>query len=51
VINGNLNFTSTKFGATASVICDEGSVSNQKTISCLDTGNWETPTCTIIGIL
>ncbi|XP_060565890.1 sushi, von Willebrand factor type A, EGF and pentraxin domain-containing protein 1-like [Ruditapes philippinarum] len=48
VINGNLNFTSTKFGATASVICDEGSVSNQKTISCLDTGNWETPTCTII---
>jgi 7-keto-8-aminopelargonate synthetase-like enzyme len=51
VINGNLSFTATKFGATASVICDNGFVANQSTISCLDNGSWETPTCIIIGIL
>ncbi|XP_060590254.1 sushi, von Willebrand factor type A, EGF and pentraxin domain-containing protein 1-like [Ruditapes philippinarum] len=42
VTNGNLHFIGTKFGSTASLVCDKGYDGNG-TISCLDTGSWETP--------
>ncbi|XP_060585532.1 sushi, von Willebrand factor type A, EGF and pentraxin domain-containing protein 1-like [Ruditapes philippinarum] len=42
VTNGNLNYSATTFGSTASLVCDSGYDGNG-TISCLDTGSWETP--------
>jgi hypothetical protein len=42
VTNGNLNYNATTFGSTASLVCDSGYDGNG-TISCLDTGSWETP--------
>ncbi|XP_060573650.1 sushi, von Willebrand factor type A, EGF and pentraxin domain-containing protein 1-like [Ruditapes philippinarum] len=47
VSNGNLTFTTTTYGSNASLECYAGYDANQTTISCLDTGSWETPTCTI----
>jgi hypothetical protein len=49
VSNGNLDFNTTTFGSTASLVCDRGYDGNG-TISCLDTGSWETPPrCSIKG--
>jgi hypothetical protein len=49
VTNGNLNYIGTTFGSTASLACDRGYDGNG-TISCLDTGSWETPpNCSIKG--
>ncbi|XP_060577046.1 sushi, von Willebrand factor type A, EGF and pentraxin domain-containing protein 1-like [Ruditapes philippinarum] len=42
VTNGNLLYIATTFGSTASLVCDRGYDGNG-TISCLDTGSWETP--------
>jgi hypothetical protein len=51
VSNGQLNVTATTYGSTASLVCDNGYDGNKETISCLDTGSWEKPTCTIKGML
>jgi hypothetical protein len=49
VTNGNLQYIATTFGSTASLVCDRGYDGNG-TISCLDTGSWETPQrCSIKG--
>jgi hypothetical protein len=49
VTNGNLQYIATTFGSTASLACDRGYDGNG-TISCLDTGSWETPPrCSIKG--
>jgi hypothetical protein len=49
VTNGKLHYIATTFGSTASLICDRGYDRNG-TISCLDTGSWETPPrCSIKG--
>jgi hypothetical protein len=49
VTNGNLQYIATTFGSTASLVCDRGYGGNG-TISCLDTGSWETPpSCSIKG--
>jgi hypothetical protein len=49
VSNGNLLYTATTFGSTASLVCDRGYDGNG-TISCLDTGSWETsPICSVKG--
>ncbi|XP_060560945.1 sushi, von Willebrand factor type A, EGF and pentraxin domain-containing protein 1-like isoform X3 [Ruditapes philippinarum] len=47
VTNGAVTFTTTTFGSSASIACDTGYNSSQSTVSCLDTGSWETTTCTI----
>jgi hypothetical protein len=51
VTNGQLNVTSTTYGSNASLVCDNGYYGNKGTITCLDTGIWETSTCTIKGVL
>jgi hypothetical protein len=49
VTNGNLQYIATTFGSTVSLVCDRGYDGNG-TISCLDTGSWETlPSCSIKG--
>jgi hypothetical protein len=51
VTNGNLLYIATTFGSTASLVCDRGYDGNG-TISCLDTGSWESPPkCSIKGQL
>jgi hypothetical protein len=49
VSKGNLHYNSTTYGSTASLVCDRGYDGNG-TISCLDTGSWETPSrCSVKG--
>jgi hypothetical protein len=49
VTNGNLQYIATTFGSTASLVCVRGYNGN-RTISCLETGSWETPPrCSIKG--
>ncbi|XP_060596952.1 sushi, von Willebrand factor type A, EGF and pentraxin domain-containing protein 1-like [Ruditapes philippinarum] len=52
VSNGNLNYTATTFGSTASLVCDKGfGYDGNGTISCLNTGSWETPpNCSVKGV-
>jgi hypothetical protein len=49
VTNGKLHYDATTFGTIASLVCDRGYDGNGS-ISCLDTGSWETPPrCSIKG--
>ncbi|XP_060573654.1 sushi, von Willebrand factor type A, EGF and pentraxin domain-containing protein 1-like [Ruditapes philippinarum] len=48
VSNGNVTFTTTTYGSNASLVCDTGYETTKATLTCLDTGSWETSTCTII---
>jgi hypothetical protein len=50
VSNGNVTFTITTYGSNASLVCDTGYETNKASLGCLDTGSWETSTCTIKGI-
>ncbi|XP_060556133.1 sushi, von Willebrand factor type A, EGF and pentraxin domain-containing protein 1-like [Ruditapes philippinarum] len=50
VTNGKLHYNATTFGSTASLVCDSGYDGNG-TISCLDTGSWETPPICSIKVL
>jgi hypothetical protein len=50
VSNGNVTFTTTTYGSNASLVCDTGYETTKALLGCLDTGSWETSTCTIKGI-
>ena len=49
VSNGTLKFTTTTVGSIAEVNCNAGYETDNSTISCLETGSWETPNCKIKG--
>ena len=49
--DGSVTFGKTTFGSKAKIKCNKGFVANKGSVKCLASGHWETPTCTIKGIV